>query len=263
MPDSETSLMQIANHIITQHPLLAPQIENIAAVIQGKGFGAASIEHEVNACFQLLNRAPRLVIDIGGNIGDYTAELRRRGPDIEIHTFEPSVTNIQKLRQRFVNEEKVVILPFAVSDKAGAAVLYSNAPGSGLGSLTQRRLEHSHIDFSVEESVATIRFESYWRDSLQERVLDLVKMDIEGHELAALHGFGEAIHATRVLQFEFGGCNIDTRTYFQDFWYFFKERGFDIHRITPLGAQKIQDYSTLHEHFSTANYVAVNQKVLA
>jgi hypothetical protein len=50
----------------------------------------------------------------------------------------------------------------------------------------------------------------------------MVKMDIEGHELTALKGFGAALDVARVLQFEFGGCNIDSRTYFQDFWYFLK-----------------------------------------
>lgn len=35
------------------------------------------------------------------------------------------------------------------------------------------------------------------------------------------------------VTFEFGGCNIDTRTYFQDYWYFFKTFGFRVFRITP------------------------------
>ncbi|WP_445778772.1 hypothetical protein [Shewanella sp.] len=45
----------------------------------------------------------------------------------------------------------------------------------------------------------------------------MIKIDIEGHELSVLKVFGAAIEATKVIQFEFGDCNIDTRTYFQDF----------------------------------------------
>ena len=64
----------------------------------------------------------------------------------------------------------------------------------------------------------------------------------------------------RVIQFEFGGSNIDTRTFFQDFWYFFKDRNFSIYRITPNGILPIREYTEHDEFFSTTNYIAVNRK---
>ena len=91
--------------------------------------------------------------------------------------------------------------------------------------------------------------------------MDIVKIDIEGHELSALNGFGKAIFSTSVIQFEFGGCNIDTKTYFQNFWYFFKEHNFDLFRITPLGIEGIKSYKESDEYFSTTNYIAVNRKL--
>jgi FkbM family methyltransferase len=201
-----------------------------------------------------------IAIDIGGNIGNYAAEIRRRSPQVEIHTFEPSAANIRILNQRFSDDTNIKILPLAVSDRTGWTTLFSNKAGSALGSLTQRRLEHHNIDFNVRETINSIRFEDYWRNHLNSRVLDIVKMDIEGHEFAALIGFGEAIFSTCVLQFEFGGTNIDSRTYFQDFWYFFKEHHFDIYIIAPAGPYMINNYAESEECFLTANYVAVNRK---
>lgn len=233
--------------------------EDIIAYIRGKGYGTASIIQENQLTHKLLRKKPNLAIDIGGNIGEYTAELRRRNPNLEIHTFEPSATNIQKLNTRFGNDKLIKILPFAVSDKNGSATLFSNESGSGLGSLTERKLEHFNIEFNVKENINTICFEDYWRNNLAQSILDIVKIDIEGHELAALKGFGKAIHSTNVIQFEFGGCNIDTRTFFQDFWYFFKEHNFDIYRITPLGIELITNYRESDEYFSTTNYIAVNK----
>jgi FkbM family methyltransferase len=186
----------------------------------------------------MLQILPRLAVDIGGNIGNYTAELRKKNLSLEIHTFEPSTTNIEKLRYRFRNDSLIKLVPLALSDEAGSATLFSNEPGSGLASLTKRRLDHFRIPFEAKE----------------------VKIDIEGHELAALKGFGAALEAVRVLQFEFGGCNIDTRTYFQDFWYFFKEQNFDIYRITPLGTEKISRYKESDEYFTTTNYIAANRR---
>jgi len=151
-------------------------------------------------------------------------------------------------------------LEIKISDSSGSASLFADEAGSGLGSLTKRRLDHFRIAFDAEETVTTIRFEDYWLAELQGRPLDLVKLDIEGHELAALRGFGRALQATRALQFEFGGCNIDTRTYFQDFWYFFQEQGFELHRITPFGAERIRRYKERDEFFKTTNYIAVQRR---
>ena len=242
---------------------LARLIEKLAAYAQGKGYGSSTIRQENSLIQKLSNKTPELAIDIGGNIGDYTAEIRRRNPKAEIHTFEPSSTNIHKLNTRFASDERVFILPFAVSENAGSATLFSDQAGSGLGSLTQRKLDHFNIDFNVEERIHTIRFEDYWRNNLQGRNLDIVKIDIEGHELSALKGFGNAIHCTALIQFEFGGCNIDTRTYFQDFWYFFKESNFDLYRITPFGLEYLRNYRESDDYFSTTNYIAVNQKLIS
>jgi len=232
----------------------------MAAYAQGKGYGAATVEQETRLLQQLLQTQAALAVDIGGNVGTYTAELRKRNPSLEIHTFEPSASNIEKLTARFQNDGLIKLVPLALSDAAGPATLYSNELGSGLGSLTKRRLEHFDIPFDTKETINTVRFEDYWSTTLQERQLDMVKIDIEGHELAALKGFGSALDVCRVLQFEFGGCNIDTRTYFQDFWYFFKEHNFDIYRITPFGAQSVRRYTESDEYFTTTNYIAANRR---
>jgi len=235
------------------------RIESKSAYAQGKGYGTATIKQEVKLVLRLLKELPLLAIDIGGNIGEYTAELRRTNPNLEIHIFEPSATNIEKLKRRFASDKNIKLVPLAVSDISGSTSLYSNEPGSGLASLTKRKLDHLNIPFDFNESIDTVRFEDYWIHELKRKHMDIVKLDIEGHELAALIGFGEAIKETSVVQFEFGGCNIDTRTYFQDFWYYFKDKNFEMFRITPLGLEKIERYRESDEYFSTTNYIAVNQ----
>ena len=44
------------------------------------------------------------------------------------------------------------------------------------------------------ESIGTIRFEDYWKKKLGSGKIDILKMDIEGHELDALAGFGDALN---------------------------------------------------------------------
>jgi FkbM family methyltransferase len=235
------------------------RIERKAAYLRGKGFGSGDVAQEAGWAHDLLGSPPRLAMDIGGNVGHYTAELRRRTHDVEIHVFEPSATNVARLAARFSADKGITIVPSALSNLSGEATLFSNAPGSPLGSLTQRKLDHLGIGFEVKETVSTLRFEDYWRDQLGKRPLDIVKLDVEGHELAVLEGFGSAIKHVKVLQFEFGGCNIDTRTYFRDFWSYFSERSFDLYRITPLGYEYIPQYRETDEFFSLSNFLAVRQ----
>jgi hypothetical protein len=106
--------------------------------------------------------------------------------------------------------------------------------------------------------VQKIRFEDYWISVLGSRTIDLLKLDIEGHEMDALTGCGFAVTHAKVIQFEFGGCNIDTRTFFFDFWIFFAERNFRLYRISPFGLLPIVDYREIDKFFVTTNYLAVN-----
>lgn len=216
---------------------LLRRVERKAARLQGKGFGAFSIAEEVEAACALLRRKPELAVDIGGNVGHYAAALRAR----------------------FAHDPAIRINPVAVGREAGNATLFSDQPGSGLGSLTKRNLDHMNIPFDASEGVQVIRFDAYWRDVLQERPIDLIKLDIEGHELDALAGMGAALGATQAVQFEFGGANIDTRTFLRDFFALFGDAGFDIHRITPVGAQRLTSYRESDEAFTTTNFIALRR----
>ena len=224
----------------------------------GKGHGTKSIAAEIGSITRLLGPGDvGLCIDIGGNVGNYTAALLQAFPGARVVTFEPSATNITKLTDRFGKDARVTIVPAAASDRAGNAQLHADTPGSGLGSLTKRDLSFRNLSFEASEEVQTLRFEDYWRDALASAPIDILKLDIEGHELDALRGAGEAIAQTRAVQFEFGGTNIDTRTYFKDFWDFFTARGFTLHRITPFGALTLTRYSEREESFTTTNYIAI------
>lgn len=238
---------------------LAAILEVRAQLYQGKGWGSSTVEYEVEAAARLLGDNPRLCIDVGGNVGSYTKALLLKF-ETQIIMFEPNQKNHQLLLEMFFENKSVKLENLALSDKNGVATLHADLDGSGLASLTKRRLSHHGIPFDFSEQVKTVRFEDYWRDKLGSPEIGLLKLDIEGHELTALHGLGNAINHVEIIQFEFGGCNIDTRTYFQDFWYFFLQHSFEIFRLGPLGLQKIESYSEREEYFSTTNYFAKKRR---
>ena len=236
-------------------------IERVLQYYQGKGYGTSSIDSEVRSIKKLLrlDKNVKVVVDIGGNIGNYTESFLKIFPGAEVHIFEPQRLNIEKLKLRFLDQENIKIQQLGVSNKNDTMALYSNKEGSGLASLSKRRLDHFGIDFNLEEKVEIIRFEDYWINNLNEKEIDVLKMDIEGYELFALKGLGRAIKHIKAIQFEFGGANIDTKTFFQNFWYFFIKHDYDLFRITPFGVQKINEYKEEDEFFSTTNFIAIRR----
>jgi hypothetical protein len=84
-----------------------------------------------------------------------------------------------------------------------------------------------------------------------------LKLDVEGHELKVLQGASKMIFDKKIdfIQFEFGGCNIDSKTYFRDFYYLLKD-DFNIYRIVENGLFAIKAYKEEYEIFRTINYLA-------
>jgi hypothetical protein len=97
--------------------------------------------------------------------------------------------------------------------------------------------------------------------------VDFMKMDIEGHELFALRGAARALArgAIRAMSFEFGSGNINSRTFFRDYWDLLTRHGYEIYRVLPRGRTlRIFRYDEDLEYFrGVSNYVAVWRNVTA
>lgn len=182
--------------------------------------------------------------------------------DYSIHCFEPSKYTFEQLLKAHNNNAKITLNNCGLGDKEQEAILYSNAKASGLASLTKRRLDHFKIDFNQTEQVELTTLDIYCK-SHNIKHIHLLKLDVEGHELDVLAG-GKEMFASKHIDmatFEFGGCNIDTRTFFQDFWYFFTENDMYIYRIMPNATlYRIESYGEIHEQFTTTNYIAITKQ---
>jgi len=232
-------------------------LELASRMSQGKGWGEATVRQEVMAALSLLpigGRTGLVAIDVGANVGSWTQEFLRQVPTSNVFCFEPSATAYETLTSRFENEERVHPFNLALSDKSGPARLWSDYPGSGLASLSRRRLDHMDISFLNTEQVQLSTLDQWCsEESIQPRIL---KLDVEGHELHVLNGATGTLASVDVIQFEFGGGNIDSRTFFQDFFYFFQERRFKLFRLTPSGLREVSQYRENDEAFATTNYFA-------
>jgi FkbM family methyltransferase len=226
------------------------------------GQGIGRVRADKAALQRLKRRAGSLVIfDVGANRGDYLqlalTELANR--QTVIHAFEPSSAAFAELEKRFGGKSGIVLNNPALSDKPGQQTLHYDRPGSELSSLYARKLDHHGIDFSGSEQVQVETLDDYCRTHQVERI-DLLKVDVEGHELSVLNGAAHMFErsAIRMVSFEFGGCNIDSRTYVRDFLDFFAMRHMKLARVTAFGhLHSIPRYEESLEQFRTTCFVAL------
>ena len=120
-------------------------------------------------------------LDIGANFGLYSLQVAKSGLAKEVHAFEPDARNAAQLAGNlYLNQmtSQVHVHPVAVSDTAGR-IAFELHPETSTG--TTRVASSSEGNAFLE----AVRLEDFldWKG----RTL-FIKMDIEGHELAALKG---------------------------------------------------------------------------
>lgn len=201
-----------------------------------------------------------IVFDVGANVGDFTAAgIQSLGKRVTIHAFEPAQRVFQRLRARFEVNTSVRLNNFALGANSGSYALYGSGEETGLASLVKRDLSHCGLAMSFQETVK-LRTLTEYTEEHRIGVIHLLKLDVEGFEMNVLAGGKKLFEGRRILlcSFEFGGCNIDSRTFFRDFYSFFNGVDMKLHRITPAGTLvPIEKYSEQQERFTTTNYVAV------
>jgi FkbM family methyltransferase len=140
-------------------------------------------------------------VDIGANVGIFTAlastTFRR------VYAFEP-LPGVGELLSRNVRElRNVRVFPLALSNESGEALLRENAIGSGGSTLeaidpAQARLTRK--DNWRTFSVPKRRLDDVLREAAGDLAgLDLVKIDVEGHECEVIAGARALIERHRPI----------------------------------------------------------------
>ncbi|MEO1468109.1 MAG: FkbM family methyltransferase [Pseudomonadota bacterium] len=149
-----------------------------------------------------------ICIDCGANVGDYTAHMARGGATV--HAFDPDPAAFARLAERFAGRGNVVLHNTAVGAEAGRAVLHRDP---GLGDTGQG--ETGQGDTGQEDLAATVSSSLLDQPRLaggvEVEVIDLVafldgldrapsvvKLDIEGAEVALLERLFATDHVTRI-----------------------------------------------------------------
>jgi FkbM family methyltransferase len=258
IPFTSSCLARLRMHGLVRYAELG------ASLLQGKGAGSGwDISAEIQAAADCILRPDPILLDVGANNGRWTQGMLRLFPATrKVVLFEPQEECLAAINSLQIPGK--VVVPAAVSDHAGTELFHISCAGWGAASLYER-----NETFFADRPQKKIAVQVTTLDAVLEGEaidhVDFAKFDIEGAELAAFRGATRTFSrgAIGALSFEFGSGNINSRTFFRDFWDFLTGHGFEMFRVLPGGRTlRISEYYEDLEYFrGVSNYVCKAKKV--
>jgi FkbM family methyltransferase len=227
--------------------------------LTGMNYGRGAIEDDADTvAAQMLAGLPEpVVFDCGAHMGTYTRSVLAVVPRAKVYAFEPAHATFTALSRNV--SESVRVFPLGFSDEPkGQVPLYSDDETSTSASILPQDRSHwsNEATFVERELIELTTIDAFCEGHGIERV-DLLKLDIEGAELAALRGARSMLDERRIglIQFEWGLPALSSRVQLRDFFDFLGD-SWTINRLVPGGIVPI----TWHERWEiawTTNYLAV------
>ena len=125
-------------------------------------------------------------VDVGSHLGSFLSLLTTIAPNGRHIAFEPIISKSNSIKKRFPQAE---VFSFAVGREAGSARFEEDLAQSGYSGLQQRPRSSAQIS---AYDVKTCTLDDILSDKGR---IDLIKLDVEGGELAALEGARRIIQA--------------------------------------------------------------------
>jgi FkbM family methyltransferase len=142
--------------------------------------------HEIRAYLNSSTKSFVLAIDVGANLGAVSYLLASKSKSVI--SFEPNPETFFELNRnlRLNRISNVVTEQLACSDKSANSTMFMNNY-HGHSSLNMRS------DLKSKIEVKAIRLDEYL-DSKSVRKIDLLKIDVEGHEYSVICGMGRFLN---------------------------------------------------------------------
>ncbi len=250
-------------HLAVDTPL-EPPLKHVQYLLDRRrrrkaGPGLAQLAEEDRLIDQVIGRALKSgahCMDVGSHLGSMIGMLRRQvGKDGQITAVEPDPQKAAWLRKKF---PEVTVHQFALSDRVGETTFYVNSKRRGFSGLRRHGSDADYVELKMPLQTIDAVYPA-------DQPLDLIKIDIEGAELAALRGGIETIRRTRpLIVFECTRTGMDTFDYDSDtMWAFFRDDlGYDVFFLEDFLADRPpmdqQAFRDAHEFpWRAYNYVGV------
>jgi FkbM family methyltransferase len=146
-----------------------------------------------------------LLVDLGANVGAWTAHALRVFPELQVIAAEPGSEPLAVLEARFGGHSNVTVDPRAVTDATGTSTYHRTRASVFASLLPPRQALHDlyALPGSPTEVVETVEVKTVTLDELVgERPVSVLKLDVQGGELEVLRGGRRVLTRTAAVLVE-------------------------------------------------------------
>jgi len=174
-----------------------------------------------------LCKKSKTILDIGANTGLFSLLAQALNPQARVYAFEPIARFASELEQNCrLNDFDIYVWQQAMSNQDGEAIIYDlpleqHYHASLLESEASRHYGGGRL---VKRKVHTARLDTFIQQQELDRI-DLLKIDVEGHEPEVLEGMGGYLRCMRPtilleIQWNQQACRIESLLKGLDYVYF-------------------------------------------
>ncbi|OGW69838.1 MAG: hypothetical protein A2036_01350 [Omnitrophica bacterium GWA2_50_21] len=143
------------------------------------------------------------IVDVGAAKGEVAREYRKRFKSTMIYCVEPFDASYRTLVRNVASDSRIKTRQLAISDKVGVAELYSNecAATNSLHKVDKNASHYWAPELLMAKGVNRIQTTTIDAFCESENIsrIDILKMDIQGGEIAALSGARKMAADDRIL----------------------------------------------------------------
>jgi len=143
--------------------------------------------------------------DVGANLGYYSWITKSIEPHAEVRMFEPEAENLTLIHEtiRRASLRDITVRAVAVSDASGQRRFMRDEVSGATGTIQTGGDTFSQRHWNVIGAARTVDTVSLDEERAHSSVVDLIKIDVEGHEEAVIRGAQDTIRDDQpILIFE-------------------------------------------------------------
>jgi FkbM family methyltransferase len=148
----------------------------------------------------LSQQRPKVIYDIGANVGVWTILAKTIFPDSEVHAFEPLANHSARFTTQTAGLQSVYLHNIALGNVSGETDLHVVDFTDATSVLPLAAAGQDQWDLR-ETEVQKVRIERLdtWVSSKKLPWPDLIKLDVQGFELQVMQGGSKCLESARVV----------------------------------------------------------------
>ena len=214
---------------------------------------------------KVCSEKPRLCIDVGANVGNYSKYLLENSSS-KVFAFEPiprSFKKLQIIKKNYLN--RFFIFKFGVGEKKSTKIINYNNKNLQWANFNSEVNKINYLEKNNKKlkcSIITLDNFAENNKKLLNKKIDLIKIDTEGYEYEVLKGAKKTIQKFKptYIQIEYNWHHLFKNVNLYSFSKYLK--GYDAYKILPFSKDlmKIDPKRPEHNYFNYSNIVFVKKK---